>query len=441
MAAIVRGGGETFDLQIADALQRRGHEVEFLSGRPLLKLDTGCLMLEAGNWKQGEGRSQQQYKGSVKHQVTSIKFHLLRSPYLGWFPWDKVRGGWRLRTAEFRLFEWLAVRWIMRHGAGYDVIQICELPYVVAELKKRNFNRPVVMRLTGPNYDEYGNAVQKADGIIASGTTIATVMQTKRPDAVNVPNCVDSRRFRPMRAGHFVAGCRLQVEGSGLQDSGFRAQHGIGEDVLVLLYVARLQGFKDHETLIRAFALVHKQIKKCRLVLAGSGHIAKTIHELVRELGLDDAVIMLGETDFESLPEVYAAADIKVISSIYESFCFAALEGMATALPIVTTDNGWVPQLLGREDPLKWGLQTGMEMLLPGYDEPDDGIREYAGGLVVPKRSPERLAKAVVRLAKDPEKRRAMGRRNREEVVEKYNWEKSAEILEGLYKYLTTRSS
>jgi len=305
----------------------------------------------------------------------------------------------------------------MRHGDQYDVIQICELPYVVAELKKRGFSKPVVMRLTGPNYDEYGNAVQKADGIIASGTTIATVMQTKRPDAVNVPNCVNSLRFRPLTSDF-----RPPI-------SGFRGKYGIDADELVLLYVARLQGFKDHETLIRAFAQVHEAVLASRLVLAGSGHIEKDIRALVRELELEDQVLLLGETGFDVLPEIYAAADIKVISSIYESFCFAALEGMAAELPVVTTDNGWVPQLLGRG-------KMPREALLPGYKEPDDEIREYAGGLVVPKKNPERLAAAVLRLANDPEKRRVMGKRNRMKVVEKYNWDKSASILENLYEDL-----
>lgn len=452
MAALVRGGGETFDLQIAEALQRLGHEVEFLSGRRLGKSENekckikkggagGTLKAEDGERRtedgglRDEGRRQAVEDGGRKelvgpqaadHRPQTFKWHTIRSPYLGWFPWDKVRGGWRIRNLEFRIFEWLAVRWILRHGNDYDVVQICELPYVVSELRRLGYKRPLVMRLPGPNYDHYGDAVKKADGIIASGTTIATVMREQRPDAVNVPNCVDSERFR-----HQASNIRGQTPDGRSQNSAFRFQYGIGADELVLLYVARLQGFKDHDTLIRAFALVHAQIHESRLVLAGSGHIERDVRALIGELGLDGFVIMLGETNYDELPKVYAATDIKVISSIYESFCFAALEGMAMELPIVTTDNGWVPQLLGR------GEVSG-ETLLPGYQEPDDKIHEYAGGLVVPKKNPEKLAEAILQLAGDREKRRRIGERNRREVVKKYNWEKSAEILEQLYEQLTT---
>ena len=526
MAAMVRGGGETFDLQIAEALQRRGHEVEFLSGRLLGKIKnakckmkkggaSGTLKAEQGGGERGaedagerrletidcrpergdgrpergdhrpetidhrpetvdhrqetidhrreagdgrrergdhrpetidhrreagDGRREREdsrpFRGkklvgpqAIGHRPRTFRWHLIRSPYLGWFPWDKVRGGWRIRTLEFRIFEWLAVRWIMMHGAAYNVIQICELPYVVAELKRRGFEKPLVMRLTGPNYDDYGNAVEKADGIIASGTTIATVMKTQRPDAVNVSNCVDGERFRPR--GEEIIDHGLETIEHRPETGEWRRRYGIGVDELVLLYVARLQGFKDHDTLIRAFAQVHETVPASRLVLAGSGHMEKDVGTLMRELKLEENVLLLGETDYDELPEIYAASDIKVISSIYESFCFAALEAMATGLPVVTTDNGWVPQLLGREG-------ATSEALLPGYVEPDSEIKEYAGGLVVPKKNPDKLAKAVLQLAGDKEKRKRMGERNRRVVIEQYDWRKSAEILEALYENLLT---
>ena len=98
--------------------------------------------------------------------------------------------------------------------------------------------------------------------------------------------------------------------------------------------------------------------------------------ELVRQadLGVGDKVMFLGEVVYSDLPAIYRAADIKVISSDFESFCFAALEAMATGLPIVTTDCGWVPKLLGQE----------------------------SGGLVVLAKDPEAFAKAMQTLADQP---------------------------------------
>ena len=77
MAAMERGGGETFDLEIARHLQSQGCTISFLTGIPLF----------------GGLRRKDLFSG-FRSPVSS--FHV-RSPYFGWFPWDKVRGGWRLR--------------------------------------------------------------------------------------------------------------------------------------------------------------------------------------------------------------------------------------------------------------------------------------------------------------------------------------------------------
>ena len=42
-------------------------------------------------------------------------------------------------------------------------------------------------------------------------------------------------------------------------------------------------------------------------------------------------------------------ADLKVISSFHESFSFAALEAMATGLPLVVTRTEWIPRLIGED--------------------------------------------------------------------------------------------
>ena len=79
MASMVRGGGETFDLEISRYLQKIGCEVLFLSGIPVF--------------------------GDALIPVTHAPSFTLRTPYTGKFRWDQVRGGWRLRWADFWLFE------------------------------------------------------------------------------------------------------------------------------------------------------------------------------------------------------------------------------------------------------------------------------------------------------------------------------------------------
>ena len=365
MAGMVRGGGETFDLEIARHLELLGCETSFLTGIPLFS--------------------------NARTPVASPRAYSVRTPYFGWFPWDKVRGGWRLRLADFYLFEKAAARWVDARKDQFDVVQVCELPTFVAEVKKRGVTLPVVMRMTAPDYYDAGGALHQADAVIASGATMEK-LKGARADCVDIPNGVDAELFQP-------------------HASVFRKSIGIPEEDFVILFVGRFQAVKNHAMLVDAFARLLPQCPRARLVLAGSGPLEGRIRARCRAAGIARRVMFLGEVPFRDLPDVYAAADLKVITSDYESFCFAALEAMATALPLVVTDTDWVPKLIGRGE----------------------------GGLVVKRNDANELAEALASLMDDAPRRAAMGRRNRETVVREYQWKNSAARLAGLYRDLLER--
>lgn len=368
MLSIERGGGETFDLEISRHIEALGHEVTYLSGLPLFS--------------------------GAKIALNHPRAHTVRSPYFGWFPWDKVRGGWRLRIADFNAFQRAAVKWAAAHIRDFDVIQVCELPEFVHGWKAAGYRTPVVIRLTAPNFYDPLGGVRLADAAIASGTSMETLKARGFPGIADVPNCVDTSRFKR-------------------QATEFRVRHGIPQDAFVMLYVARFQAFKNHEVLVRAFATASQYVPAARLVLAGSGPLQAGLRKRCEELGIADRVLFLGEVAYADLPGVYAAADLKVISSDYESFCFAALEAMATSLPVLTTDCGWVPRL----------VQNGK------------------GGPVVPVRDDRAIAEAMVELAGNAARREELGRINRAFVEEHYQWNRSAEKLIAIYRRVSGAAS
>ena len=360
MAGLERGGGETFDLEISRHLAQAGAQVTFLCGAPLLR------------------PAPMPVPGACA----------LRTPWLRRFPWDKVRGGWRVRQLEFEIFEWRAARWIAQRADEFDVIQICELPNLVHWLKRRGVKTPVVMRLTAPNYYDPRGGVAQADALIASGASIERLRERGQARVVDVPNAVDAERFRP-------------------QPSDFRKRRGIGRDEFVALYVARFQAFKNHALLIDAFARFVADHPAARLLLAGSGPLRERTEQQAAERGLADKVLFLGEVPYAELPAVYAAADAMAISSDYESFCFAAIEAMAMGLPVLTTDCAWVPRLVA------------------------DGA-----GLVVPVGDPAAFAAGLKKLADNPALRQRLGAAGRQHVLERHTWALSAAKLLALYRSL-----
>jgi glycosyltransferase involved in cell wall biosynthesis len=360
MACLERGGGETFDLEISRHLAQAGARVSFLSGAPLL--------------------------GPAPMPLAGAE--VLHTPWLKKFPWDKVKAGWRLRVAEFEWFEWRAARWIAARADCYDIIQVCELPNLVFWLKKRGVKIPVVMRLTAPNYHDPRGGVSRADALIASGTSIQKLRERGHADVADIPNAVDADLFRP-------------------QASDFRKTHGIGRDEFVALYVARFQAFKNHAMLVDAFAQFVQSHPSSRLVLAGSGPLRERIEQQIAGRGLAGKVLFLGEVPYRELPAIYAGADVKAVSSDYESFCFAAIEAMAMGMPVLTTDCGWVPKLVA------------------------DGA-----GMVVPVGNAEAFAAALKRLADTPALRQRLGATGRDLVLARHTWPASADKLLELYRSL-----
>jgi glycosyltransferase involved in cell wall biosynthesis len=103
----------------------------------------------------------------------------------------------------------------------------------------------------------------------------------------------------------------------------------------VILAVGRLYPQKDYPTLIRAFAQV-RQVHRTRLVILGEGPEADSLNNLIRELGLEEDVAMLG---FADNPYAYMAkAAVFVLSSAWEGFGNVLVEALAVGTPVVSTN-------------------------------------------------------------------------------------------------------
>lgn len=100
-----------------------------------------------------------------------------------------------------------------------------------------------------------------------------------------------------------------------------------------LVQVASFRDQKDQKTLIKALKYLPNNIVA---VFVGDGPKLKECMNLVTELNLNDRVKFLGLK--KNIPEIMCAADIVVMSSIYEGFGRAAVEGMAARKPVIASN-------------------------------------------------------------------------------------------------------
>jgi D-inositol-3-phosphate glycosyltransferase len=156
----------------------------------------------------------------------------------------------------------------------------------------------------------------------------------------------------------------------------------------LLLWVGRIAPIKGLDTLLDAVARLSGSGQDMRLLVVGgdadeptNGH-ETSLRRRIERLGLGDSVRFVGPQPQSVLPLYYAAADVTVLPSYYESFGMVALEAMACGSPVIASRVG--------------GLVTT--------------VRDGVTGFLVPDGDVEALAERIATLVADPELRWRLGR-------------------------------
>ena len=182
-----------------------------------------------------------------------------------------------------------------------------------------------------------------------------------------------------------------------------RAQYGSP----LILFVGQLRYYKGVENLIRAMT----QLPGRALLIGSETTTRRTeLDSLVRELGVADRVVFLGEHDAD-LPAYYHASDVFVLPSIErsEAFGIVQIEAMAAGLALISTELG-----------------TGTSWVNVHGET----------GLVVPPRDPAALVQAINTLLTNEDQRRAMGVAARVRAQAEFTVERLVDRVDALYRML-----
>lgn len=122
---------------------------------------------------------------------------------------------------------------------------------------------------------------------------------------------------------------------------------GLNNDKIILC-VGRLYSRKGLPTLLRAAPLILRRFRNVKFVISGKGfrNEEDRFKAFANHLKVGKNISFIGYFPDERLPKLYQAADIFVLPSTYENMPFALLEAMATALPVVTTNVGGIPEVI-----------------------------------------------------------------------------------------------
>ncbi len=159
--------------------------------------------------------------------------------------------------------------------------------------------------------------------------------------------------------------------------------------------------------LIKAMPKVVSQIPKANLLIIGGGGESQRMFELIDQLKIKDYVQTVGKKPFVELNKYINTADVLVTPSVWlETFGQVTIEGMACGLPVITSDSGASPDI----------------------------NLDSKTGLVVPSKNSDKLAEALIKIFKDDDLKKRLGKAARERVLNNYTHQAVVNKLIGIFK-------
>jgi len=187
-----------------------------------------------------------------------------------------------------------------------------------------------------------------------------------------------------------------------------------GSRTSVVFTTGRLVHWKGYSLLLKATAMCLRQGGKLVVWIGGSGPAERPLRSLVRSLDIGEHVKFLGHLrDRNSVFSHLLACDMFVMPTLHDGPPVVFLEAMAVGKPVICLDLAGASEVVTSE--------TGIKV--PAIS-PEQTVRD--------------LARAMLRLAEDPELRVRMGQASRQRVKEHFDWDEKGLVMARLYQSLST---
>jgi spore coat protein SA len=284
---------------------------------------------------------------------------------------------------------------------SFDVIQVDNRPLLMAAIKRRHPETPVLLFLHSltfvPAEARIARSLTHANGIAVNSRSLQGRLARRFPGLGRKLSVVslgaDLTRFMPAEAP---------------ERQRLRRMYRL-PPVFTVLFVGRVIPRKGVPVLIRAMQHLNRRLP-AHLIIAGQGKPSYTrkLKQLAGRLGV--SVSFLGNVAHEHIHGLYQAADCFVCpSQRHESFGLVNVEAMASGLPVIASSNGGIREII------------------------DSGHNGY---LVDRYREALPFARILLRIGRNPELAAKIGTQGRRDALRTFEWHHTAVHLEELYRSL-----
>jgi len=386
------GGQGVYLRYLSKALVDAGHQVDVISGPPYPQLDPRVRLIQLPSLDLFE------------NGLLSLRPRHLKSltDIIEWC--SKLTGGF----AEPYTFGRRAARYLGRHGHQYDLIHDNQsLSYGMLAIQSMGL--PLVTTVHHPITSDLRIALAAARGwserllirrwhsflgmqkkVIRQLHHVVTVSECSRQDI--------ARDFGLQPAS-------IGLVHNGIDTAVFQPLPAVMRNPLRLMATCSADApLKGLRYLLQAYARLLPQHPGLELLVVSKPRPGGETERLVQQLGIADKVRFVSGITTQQMVQYYAEAAIAVVPSVYEGFGLPAGEAMACAVPVVSTDGGALPEVVGH------------------------------AGVIVPARNVDALAAAVDALLRDSRRREELGARGRERILDEFSWDVCARQMLDYYR-------
>lgn len=298
------GGSGVVATELGMELSKRGHEIHFITYKQPVRLE--------------------QLTGKIKfHEVNVPEY-----PLFHFQPYELALSSKLVNMVKLHKIEVLHVHYAIPHAyAGYMAKKM---------LEEEGIYIPMVTTLHGTDITLVGNHPFYKPAVtfsINNSDIVTSVSQSLKDDTLKffkikkvinvVPNFIDISKYK-----NGFTDCQRSLMAD--------------EDEKIISHVSNFRPVKRILDIVKIFNIIQKSVKS-RLIMVGEGPEREKAENLVVELGIQDKVVFLGQSN--EVDKILCFSDLFLLPSEKESFGLAALEAMVNGVPVISTNRGGLPEV------------------------------------------------------------------------------------------------
>ncbi len=390
------GGQGIYLRYLSQALVDAGHQVDVISGEPYPELSDeriNLIKLPGLNLFAEE------------NHITALRPRHLTS-FADTFEWYSMATG---GFPEPYTFGRRVAAYLAEHGSRYDIVHDNQC-LSWGTLSIQSSPTPLITTIHHPITWDRDIALAHAPNfkhrLLIKRWHLFLRMQTKVASRLQHIVTVSQRSRQDICRAFNIDPERIQVIYNGIDTDTFRPEPSIARNPWQLITTASAdQPLKGTQHLIPAFAELIERFPKLRLVFIGRPKQGGETEKLIERYGVADKIRFVHGIGADEIRHLYASSAVAVVPSEYEGFGLPAGEAMACGVPLVSTDGGALPEVVGD------------------------------AGRVVPAADSPALANAIAELlALEPAAREQMGMAGRQHILDNFSWSRAAAAMSQVYQ-------